>query len=79
MAYKKFLDAKEKRTNVSKQAFAVVLGQCSPSVVDCLKASDSYAKNLRTRNLINLLRLIQTLMYSGAMSKNPMHSLVKAR
>jgi len=47
--------------------------------VDRLKASDTFAEIMRTSNLINLLRLIRTSMYSGATSKNPMHSLIEAR
>jgi hypothetical protein len=44
-----------------------------------LKASNQWAAISDASNLIELLQLIRTSMYTGATSKNPIHSLIDAQ
>jgi hypothetical protein len=50
MAYKAYSDSAEQRTKATSQTFAIMLGQCSPTVIDRLKASNQWAAN---RSLFN--------------------------
>ena len=79
MAYKTYTDAADRRAKATSQAFAIVLGQCSPTVVDRLKANSHWSSISNGDDLIGLLRLIRTSMYTGATSKNSMHSLIEAQ
>jgi hypothetical protein len=40
IAYKAFSKALDRRGKANSQAFVIVLGQCSPTIVDCLKAKN---------------------------------------
>ena len=42
VSFKKYNDAVEQRAKATSQAFAIILGQCSPTVVDRLKANDMW-------------------------------------
>jgi hypothetical protein len=77
--YKAFSEAEERRAKATAQAFAVVLGQCSPTVIDRIKANSLYSAVSDSDDIIGLLRLIRTSMYTGATSKNEMHSLIDTR
>ena len=55
------------------------MGQCSPTVVNRIKASSMWNKINNSNNLMGLLRLIRTSMYTGATSKNAIHSLLDAQ
>jgi len=79
IAYKAYNDAADRRAKATGQAFAIVLGQCSPTVIDRAKASPQWSLISNSDDLIGLLRLIRTSMYTGATSKNSMHSLIEAR
>ena len=74
--YKAFSEAEERRAKATAQAFAIVLGQCSPTVIDRIKANSLYSAVSDSDNIIGLLRLIRSSMYTGATSKNEMHSLI---
>jgi hypothetical protein len=80
IAYKTYYnDAADRRAKATGQAFAIVLGQCSPTVIDRAKASPQWSIISSSDDLIGLLRLIRPSMYTGATSKNSMHSLIEAR
>ena len=79
IAYKTHNDATDRRAKATSQAFAIVLGQCSPTVIDRVKSNPQWGNISSGDDLIGLLRLIRTSMYTGATSKNPMHSLIEAR
>ena len=79
IAYKDFSDATKRRELLLGQVFAIVIGQCSPTVVDRLKASDSWNHINMENDVMGLLRLIRTSMYTGATSKNSLHSLLEAQ
>ena len=68
----------ERRTvqdEVTRQVFAIVKGQCSPTVVDCIEASHDWNTILQQHNLIALLSLIRRSLYSSATTRNPIHAL----
>jgi hypothetical protein len=52
------------------QAFAIVLGQCSPTTVDCLKSNEDWDTISENNDLIALLHLFQTSMYLGLLPKH---------
>jgi hypothetical protein len=62
IAYKGHSEAINRRELLVGQVFAIVLGQCSPTVVDRLKASANWATVNNGNDLMGLLRLIRTSM-----------------
>ena len=75
ISYKVHSEAVNRRELLIGQVFAIVLGQCSPTVVDRLKANAEWNAVNNGNDLMGLLRLIRTSMYTGATSKNPIQSL----
>ena len=65
-------------TEVSKQAFAVVLGQCSQTVRERIRASTSWRTVNDNSDLMGLLRLVRESLYTGATTRHPIHSLQEA-
>jgi hypothetical protein len=78
VAYKDYNDATKRRALLNGQVFTIVIGQCSPTILDRLKANAAWADINATNDLMRLLRLIRTSMYTGATSKNAIHSLLEA-
>jgi hypothetical protein len=68
----------QQRDENQKRAYAIVWGQCSPTVQDRVKASANYETINNNLDLIGLLGLIRTSMYTGATSKDKVHSLIDA-
>ena len=60
---------------VTKEVFAIVKGQCSPTMVDRIEASHDWNTILQQHNLIALLNLIGRSLYSSAITWNPIHAL----
>ena len=79
VAYKDYNDATKRRALLNGQVFTIVIGQCSPTILDRLKANSAWAHINATNDLMGLLRLIRTSMYTGATSKNAIHSLLEAQ
>ena len=79
VSYKAHSEAVNRRELLLGQVFAIVLGQCSPTVVDRLKANAEWTVVNNGNDLMGLLRLIRTSMYTGATSKNPIQSLLEAQ
>ena len=63
------------RDEVTQQVFAIVKGQCSPTVVDRIEASHDWNTILQQHDLIALLSLIRQSLYSGTTTRNPIHAL----
>jgi hypothetical protein len=68
----------EKREENKRRAHAIVWGQCSLTIQDCVKASATYQQVSTDLDLIELLQLIWTSMYTGATSKDTAHALIDA-
>ena len=62
------------RDEVTRQVFAIIKGQCSPTVVDCIEASHDWNTILQHHDLIALLSIIRRSLYSGATTHNPIHA-----
>jgi hypothetical protein len=77
-ANKRYNKAVEQREENQKRAYAIVWGQCSPTVQDRVKASANYMAINTNLVWIGLLGLIRTSMYTGATSKDKMHALYDA-
>ena len=75
---KTYNDSINTRTEVSRQAYAVVLGQCSQTIRDRLSASALWAGIQANTDLMGLLRLIRESLYTGATTKKPTESLQEA-
>jgi uncharacterized membrane protein YgcG len=69
----------ELRESMSKQAYAMALGQCSPAVRDRLEASGQWADIKGTQDVLKLLKLIRSSLFSGATSRHNMHALQDAQ
>jgi hypothetical protein len=78
MANKRYNDLLEKQEENKWRAYAIVWGQCSPTVQDRVKASPTYQRVSADLDLIELLQLIRTSLYTGATSKDPAHALIDA-
>ena len=63
------------RDEVTRQVFAIIKGQWSPTMVDCIEASHDWNTILQQHDLIALLKLIRRSLYSGATTWNPIHAL----
>ena len=62
----------------AKQAYAVVLGQCSQPVRDRLTASEAWQQIQADTDLMGLLRLIRHSLYTGATRTKDTVSLQEA-
>ena len=79
MKLKKHLNRVENRANLATQAFSIVYGQCSPAVRDRLEANPKWNAVLASLDVvIELLKMIQTSLFSGATTRHTMHSLITA-
>ena len=63
------------RDEVMQQVFAIVKGQCSPTVVDWIEASHDWSAIHQQHDLIKLLTLIRRSLYTGTTTRNPVHAL----
>jgi hypothetical protein len=79
ISYKVHSEAVNRRALLLGQVFAIVLGQCSPTIVDRLKANAEWNAVNNGNDLMGLLRLVRTSMYTGATSKNTIQSLLEAQ
>ena len=78
MSLRQYSDQIVQREEVSKQAFAVVLGQCSQTVRERIRASTSWRTVNDNSDLMGLLRLVRESLYTGATTRHPIHSLQEA-
>lgn len=67
------------REELEKQAYALVLGQCSPAVRSRLEASPQWASTDSASDVIALLKLIRSSLYTGATSRQAMHGMLEAQ
>ena len=63
--YKNWDYLTSKRTEATKAAYAIIIGQCSDSVKDKMKTYQTWNIVQGNLDLIELLKLIRTAMYSG--------------
>jgi hypothetical protein len=78
MANKQYNDLMEKQEENKRRVYAIVWGQCSRTVLDQVKASANYQQVNSDLDLIELLQLIRTSMYTGATSKDLAHAFIDA-
>jgi hypothetical protein len=78
-AYKTYYNQVYLRVIASGQAFAVVLGQCSPAIVDRVQAHEDWEETSEANDVIRLLQLIRTCMYGGATMKYLEHTIIDAQ
>jgi hypothetical protein len=74
--YKTYYDQVQHWLTASSQAFAVVLGQCSPAIVDQVQAHEDWEETSQENDVIGLLHLIHNCMYIGVTTKRPKHTLI---
>ena len=68
-----------KRKQLSNLAYATVLGQCSRAVRDRLEASNRWAAISTSNDVIALLKLIRSSLFSGATTRHTLHALQDAQ
>ena len=78
-SHKEWKELTTKRSEASKAAFAIVLGQCSDSIQDRLATYQEYNVIQRRMDVIGLLRLIRTCMYAGTAAKKPKLSFIDSK
>jgi hypothetical protein len=61
------------RSELIKKSFAIVIGQYSPAVRDRLEAHATWTAIHASLDIIRLLHLIHTSLFSGATSRHTMH------
>ena len=71
----RFDERQAMRDEVTRQVFAIVKGQCSPTVVDRIEASHDWSTVHQQHNLIELLTLIRRSLYTSTTTQNPVHAL----
>jgi hypothetical protein len=69
---------RETRDELKKQAYAVVLGQCSQAIRDRLEASNTWEAINTSSDVISLLELIRSCLFSGATTRHEVHALQDA-
>ena len=73
--YKKKIE--DRRQNMQK-VYALILGQCSPTIWDWIEASDEWESINNASNPITLLRTIQQSLYHHATRRKDTHALLEA-
>ena len=67
-----------KMTEATKSVYAIVIGQCFDTVKDKVKTYNDLENIQPDLDLIELLRLIRTLIYSGTASKKTTLAYIEA-
>ena len=67
----------EDRERNMEKAYALILGQCSKTVQDRLKAHDDWATVNQSSNALGLLRLIRQSLYQWATRRKDTHALIE--
>ena len=75
---KRYLDKSSLREEATKQAVTIVLGQCSQTIRDRIKAVRTYQGIISNSDLIRLLGLIRESLYTGSTTKKTTQSLQEA-
>ena len=68
--FKSIADKKRNRKLLSEQAFAIVIGQCSPSVLERIESNSSYPDIVTRLDVIELLVLIRNSLYNGSTARS---------
>jgi hypothetical protein len=63
------------RNNNQNTVFSVILGQCTPAMVDQLETSNSWDEVNTNSDVMALLRLIRSHSHTSAPKKEPSHHL----
>jgi len=79
MEVKEYRMKKAAREELEKQAYAIVLGQCSSSVRDRLESSAEWSNVDETSDVMGLLNLIRSSLYSGTTTRQSMHNMQVAQ
>ena len=75
---KRYLDKLSLQEEAMKQAVAIVLGQCSQTIRDRIKAACTSHGIISNSDLIHLLRLIRESLYTGSTTKKTTQSIQEA-
>ncbi|KAG7352856.1 reverse transcriptase RNA-dependent DNA polymerase [Nitzschia inconspicua] len=67
------------REEAKKQAFSIILGQCSMAVTDRLESSEEWESIDESSDVLQLLKLIRKSLYTRSTSKQHTHSLQEAQ
>ncbi|KAG7345083.1 hypothetical protein IV203_032614 [Nitzschia inconspicua] len=67
------------REEAKKQAFSIILGQCSMAVTDRLESSEEWESIDESSVVLELLKLIRKSLYTRSTSKQHTHSLQEAQ
>jgi uncharacterized membrane protein YgcG len=67
------------RTQLIMKAFAIVLGQCSQAVRDRIEAHQDWNATKTSLDVIKLLILIRTSLFSGATTRHAVHAIMDAQ
>ena len=78
LQYSEYIKKLDKRSQVQAKVFPLVLGQCSCTICDRLEASANWNTVNTTSDVLALLRLIQTSMYTNSINRHLTHALYKA-
>lgn len=69
--YKNWDVLTSKRNEAMKAAYAIIIGHCSDAVKEKMKTYPKWKTIQADLDVIELLRLIRTYMYSGTVSRKP--------
>ena len=61
-----------------QKAYALILGQCSQAIQDCLEAHASWSTVNDVSDMIELLKLIHSSIYQQATTRKGTHALIEA-
>jgi hypothetical protein len=72
------MKSREAREELKKQAYAIVLGQCSQAIRHRLEASTTWERVNASSDFILLLQLIPSCLFSGSTTRHEVHALQDA-
>ena len=76
--YKRVSKRINKLAKLKVMAYALLLGQCSPSVVSMLEGQSGYAEIQKDRDLLGLIKLVQRVCCKFETTTQPFGALHKA-
>ena len=78
LQYSEYIKKMDKRSQAQAKVFPLILGQCSRTIRDRLEASATWTTINTDSNVLELLKLIQTSMYTKSTNRDPTHAIYEA-